>query len=207
MSIKNGGGLCRMKLDLKCLRQSLSQMCSAFWRARTAHCCGENTTKWIWFSPQLFFCEQTFSVTRRSFHVNMKQHLCIANMKNKLHERAETKWYWWNGYLNLWQAKALREGTAALFKPENRPSVMPEQTTPPPGSTLPPQPPVPGSTPRNIPVSPRVMTKASETNPPRRSPSKSTSSRSLKQSGFSPSEASRRLLCNCNWLLVFSCVF
>ena len=50
-----------------------------------------NKTKRIF--PTTFFCEQTFSVIRRSFHVNMKQDLLTANVTNKLHERAETKWY------------------------------------------------------------------------------------------------------------------
>ena len=38
-------------------------------------------------------CEQTFSVIRRSFHFNMKKDTIIANVTNKIHERAEMEWY------------------------------------------------------------------------------------------------------------------
>ena len=43
--------------------------------------------------PTTVSCEQTFSVIKRTNHVNMKQKKLIANVTNKLHERAETKWF------------------------------------------------------------------------------------------------------------------
>ena len=57
--------------------------------------------------PTTVSCEQTFSVIKRTNHVNMKQKKLIANVTNKLHERAETKWFWENGNGNYWKGNPI----------------------------------------------------------------------------------------------------
>ena len=39
--------------------------------------------------PTTVSCEQSFSVLKHSFHVNMKTRNVIANARNKIHERTE----------------------------------------------------------------------------------------------------------------------
>ena len=43
--------------------------------------------------PTTVSCEQSFSVTKHAIHTNMKPVNFIANVTNKLHEKATTKWF------------------------------------------------------------------------------------------------------------------